>query len=67
MASDVIKGAVPKRGETRSKKDLVVVFLWCFCGVSKVGSHGQQAFGARGVSGAGTTRTARATYPEWAE
>src|SRR5882724_7656138 len=30
MASDVIKGAVPKRGETRSKKDLVVVFLWCF-------------------------------------
>src|SRR3989441_4852657 len=32
MASDVIKGAVPKRGETRSKKDLVVVFLWCFSG-----------------------------------
>src|SRR3989454_11625806 len=30
MASDVIKGAVPKRGETRSKKDLVVVFLWWF-------------------------------------
>ena len=30
-------------------------------------SHGQQAFAARDVSGAGASRTARGTYREWAE
>src|SRR5439155_13441397 len=36
-------------------------------GVSEVCSHGQQAFAARDVSGAGASRTARGTYREWAE
>ena len=43
MASDVIKGAVPKGGETRSKKDPVVVFLrWVVTG-SKPSEHAASA------------------------
>ncbi len=36
-------------------------------GVSEVDSHGQQAFAARDVSGAGAPRMARGAYHEWAE